>query len=381
MLQTNWIQDFPVIEKDTNTASKIWGPDVVHLKGKTTRKKPKKFMDEVVQTPPELSVRMHEVKIHVDNLCINGMTFLSCAMKPTFHRDTTPLTDATAETLHNALDKITRKLNAVGCVMKMICCDKQFKSSMAEVNITVDHGDTGAHESADEQNNGVTEEWCCIAMHCLPCKTMPEVMIEGLTRETVKFLNVFPVKHGMSSMHSPSMLLGEPKLHHKKHLQHSLGECTQAGLSSQTTNTNVEHTIDRTCLGPAGRMLGGCDFMNLNMGKVMNRQSVTAVPITETVISKMEEMAKKQGINEVKCHHKDTEFILPNAGWKFGEEDEEEDKDYEHQPQDDTKFDHNMFDVEMEESLSDRRQSVDIENAQDIEQDNDHWNDSMTQEF
>ena len=36
MQQTNWIQDCPVIEKDTDTATEIWNwePDVAHLKGK-----------------------------------------------------------------------------------------------------------------------------------------------------------------------------------------------------------------------------------------------------------------------------------------------------------------------------------------------------------
>ena len=77
--------------------------------------------------------------------------------------------------LHKALDEITRKRNAVGCAMKMIWGDKQFKSSMDEVkdkmNITVDHSDTGALASVAKQNNRVMEEWCCMAMHHLPHKT------------------------------------------------------------------------------------------------------------------------------------------------------------------------------------------------------------------
>ena len=36
MLRTNWTQDCPVIEKDIDIATEIWGPDVAHLKGKTT---------------------------------------------------------------------------------------------------------------------------------------------------------------------------------------------------------------------------------------------------------------------------------------------------------------------------------------------------------
>ena len=36
MLRTNWTQDCPVIKKDIDIATGIWGPDVAHLKGKTT---------------------------------------------------------------------------------------------------------------------------------------------------------------------------------------------------------------------------------------------------------------------------------------------------------------------------------------------------------
>ena len=125
--------DCPVIEKDVNMATEIWGPDVACPKGKTTQKKPKEFVDETVQIPPELTVRMSEVIIHMDNPHMSGMTFLLCMVKPTFHRDAVPLVDATAETSRKALDKVVRKLNSAGCTVKMIRCDKQFQSLMDDV--------------------------------------------------------------------------------------------------------------------------------------------------------------------------------------------------------------------------------------------------------
>ena len=42
MLRTNWTQDCPVMENDIDMEMEIWGPDAAHLKGKTTRKKPRK---------------------------------------------------------------------------------------------------------------------------------------------------------------------------------------------------------------------------------------------------------------------------------------------------------------------------------------------------
>ena len=126
------------------------------------------------------------------------------------------MTDATAETSHKVLDKIARKLNGAGCTTKMIRCDKQFKPLMDEVmdemDVKMDCSDMGAHESVAEHNDRVIEEWHWTVMHQLPHKTTPKVMIKGLMKQTTKLLNMFPAKHGASSVHSPSALLGEPKL-------------------------------------------------------------------------------------------------------------------------------------------------------------------------
>ena len=90
----------------------------------------------------------------------------------------------------------------------------KFEPLMDEVQdkmeIMMDCSDTGAHESVAEQNNGVIEECHRIVMHRLPHKTIPKVMIEVLMKETIKQLNMFPAKHDVSSLHSPSASLGNP---------------------------------------------------------------------------------------------------------------------------------------------------------------------------
>ena len=60
--------------------------------------------------------------------------------------------------------------------------------------------------------------------------------------------------------------------------------------------------------------------MNLKTGKFMNQQNAMTTPITKTMISKVKEMAKKQGIEEIKHHNKDTDLMSPNVDWEFGKE-------------------------------------------------------------
>ena len=162
MLRTNWMTDCPVLEKDIDMATEIWGPDVAYLKGKMMRKKPRKFVEEAVQMPPEMSVQMREAIAHIDNPNVSGKVFLSSITKPIFYRDAAMMKDKTADSLHKAVDELTRKSNGAGCTITMTRCDGQFKVLMDDaqdkMNIKMDHSDAGAHESTAEQNNGVIEE-------------------------------------------------------------------------------------------------------------------------------------------------------------------------------------------------------------------------------
>ena len=55
-------------------------------------------------------------------------------------------------------------------------------------------------------------------------------------------------------------------------------------------------------LCPSGDTSGRHDSVNLNTGKVMNHQSMTAMPIADTVTLKVEEVVIKLGITETKFH-------------------------------------------------------------------------------
>ena len=87
------------------------------------------------------------------------------------------------------------------------------------------------------------------------------------------------------------------------------------------------------------------------------------MPVTGTVISKVKEMAKKQGITESKFHNEDTDLNFPNADWEFSEEHEEDDEDCECQSQDDIECDRDVSNVEMEELFSDQNNNH-IENQE-----------------
>ena len=58
------------------------------------------------------------------------------------------------------------------------------------VNIDMDHSTPGDHESAAECNDHMIQEWCHAALHRLPYKVMPCVMIDALMKIAPQNMNV-----------------------------------------------------------------------------------------------------------------------------------------------------------------------------------------------
>ena len=89
-------------------------------------------------------------------------------------------------------------------------------------------------------------------------------------------------------------------------------------MSNEETNDDVETTIDGVHLCPVGGTSGGHEFMNLNAGKVMNRQTIKTIPITDAVTQKVEELATAQGTTEIEFHDKKLELRMHNIDWEHG---------------------------------------------------------------
>ena len=57
-------------------AEDVFGKDLSHLKGKTTRRTPKAIINDTMSIPQELGNR-NNVVLHVNVICINRMPFLA----------------------------------------------------------------------------------------------------------------------------------------------------------------------------------------------------------------------------------------------------------------------------------------------------------------
>jgi hypothetical protein len=75
IIRSNQVKDCPVTVNHVDTALKIWGKNVVALKGNTTRMKPDLVARDFVKVPVELLKLHKEVYISADLFFVNNLFF------------------------------------------------------------------------------------------------------------------------------------------------------------------------------------------------------------------------------------------------------------------------------------------------------------------
>ena len=90
---------------------------------------------------------------------------------------------------------------------------------------------------------------------------------------------------------------------YNKHCKFEFGEYVLAHMETNPTNKIKEHAIDGIYLRSSTNLQGGHVIMNLSTGKKIMRPQLTAVPLTETVKHKVEQMVRDQNITTVKFNN------------------------------------------------------------------------------
>jgi hypothetical protein len=75
VIRSNQIKECPVTVQDINIALKIWGKNIVALKGKTTQTRPNLVARDFVKVPMELLKLHTEVFMTADIFFVNKIAF------------------------------------------------------------------------------------------------------------------------------------------------------------------------------------------------------------------------------------------------------------------------------------------------------------------
>jgi hypothetical protein len=77
LLRMNVIKNCPVTTEDVNIAEKIFGKDILSLKGKSTRRKPKSVRADLIEIPKELIEKHHNIELCMDTMYVNECGMLT----------------------------------------------------------------------------------------------------------------------------------------------------------------------------------------------------------------------------------------------------------------------------------------------------------------
>ena len=130
------------------------------------------------------------------------------------------------------------------------------------------------------------------------------MMIKEPAASSAEKFNCFLVKCGMSIHCGPETLLMGRTLNFKKQCQHKFGTSAQAHVHKEPRNNMLTRMLNEICSRPNTNGQGGCVLVHLTTGETITWSKVMAVPLTDAVKNKAEEMAIEQGITELKFTNK-----------------------------------------------------------------------------
>jgi hypothetical protein len=108
-------------------------------------------------------------------------------------------------------------------------------------------------------------------------------------------MNSFPVRLGISEKWSPRELVSRTKLDAKLHCRAPFGSYCETHEDPDITNMLDPRTKWAICMGLTGNLQQSYKFLSLSTGKKVIRRKFTEMPITDSVIKEVEEMAMKDG--------------------------------------------------------------------------------------
>ena len=128
----------------------------------------------------------------------------------------------------------------------------------------------------------------------LPYKYIPRLMVVHLVRNTIFWLNAFPVDNGWSSKYLPRYIMTGKHLDYNKHVRAEFGEYVQT--HKEHDSDMHEWTVGAICLGPNGNQQGGHYFMSLVTGVCLVRSRWTPLPLPRDAQSRVESFGSKQNM-------------------------------------------------------------------------------------
>jgi len=139
-----------------------------------------------------------------------------------------------------------------------------------------------------------------VAVHYLPYRNIPRLLLKYIAISETKKLNWFPADSGLSDTLTPHQFLELPPIDWNKDVKILQGSYCQAFTERTIKNDLKQRTLDTPFLTPMKNKQGGYVMLNLATNKEITSTRITQVPITDLVIRTVEELAAQDGMMPLK---------------------------------------------------------------------------------
>ena len=298
ILRGNFIRNCPVTPDDASRALLIYGPDVAVLKGKMTRSRasPRAPTFEAVPIPAPLLQHQRNVTLCVDFFFVQGIGFLHTISRGIGFRTVAPIVDRSHKTILKELSTVISVYQARGLVVQDIHADNEFECIRHDVRpVALNIVPSDSHVGEVERSIRTIKDRLRSAVHGLPFKRYPKLMIRHLVSDAVRCLNQFPRKNGVSDTMSPATIvmgIGTPDF---TAMRIEFGAYAQVFEEFDPTNTPRARSLGAIALTPTGNAQGDYHFMSLATGARISRHRWTELPIPDTAIARVEALAIADG--------------------------------------------------------------------------------------
>ena len=127
IIKTNMIQDNPVTKSNIKLMEHLYGPNILTIKGKTTRQHPQKLVSNMVSIPHKICYTQCNVCLNIDIMYINGMPFLTTISKNIKYHTAMWVANHMAPTISNLVESVLKLYKRASFHVMEVCADCKFK--------------------------------------------------------------------------------------------------------------------------------------------------------------------------------------------------------------------------------------------------------------
>jgi Reverse transcriptase (RNA-dependent DNA polymerase) len=296
-IRNNHVLNCPVTLDDAVRAETIYGKDVAFVKGKTTDGAPTPHIVDFLPSalPPDILATHGRVTLCVDIFYVHGLAFCLSTSRSIRYLCCHFIPDRTKSTLSACISSDLATYQSRGFSPAAIHADSEFsvcQPLFPGLQFSICAVD--AHVPEVERAIRTVKETIRATIHGMPFSRLPRVLIKELVASAVAQANMFPHPDGVSPTLSPSAIVtGAPKPDFRC-MPLEFGQYVQ--VFDGTSNDTRSRTLGAIATTPTNNSSGDHFFLSLATGHRIHRRSWTIIPISDTVISRVEAIASQESM-------------------------------------------------------------------------------------